>query len=177
MVFWSVAGVFAAQTTKSADCGRDGSYGQDADDWADAGQISICVVATGTEVWVEGEGVWRRRACGEELLLQLLLLLSHCGRQSVHQHAHAPHMQYPLHLSSMFSPVSQAGHAVHEDEAARTAQVLLDFIARFRIGLPIVPVPRAAPGVPRVLPVATGPPTNDGTSGGQSTGGWQPSTE
>lgn len=54
--------------------------------------------------------------------------------------------------------VLQAGHAVHEDEAGRTADVLLEFLARFRIGMPAMAVPRAPPGVARVLPVVTGPP-------------------
>jgi len=30
----------------------------------------------------------------------------------------------------------QAGHAVHEDEADRTAELLLEFVKRFRIGEP-----------------------------------------
>lgn len=31
----------------------------------------------------------------------------------------------------------QAGHAVHEDEADRTAEILLAFLKRFRVGQPL----------------------------------------
>ena len=34
----------------------------------------------------------------------------------------------------------QAGHAVHEDEAEKTADVLLHFIQRFKVGQPKVPI-------------------------------------
>ena len=50
----------------------------------------------------------------------------------------------------------QAGHAIQEDEPARTAEVLLNFLQRFRIGQPKQAIPRpAAAGI--VLPVAAGP--------------------
>jgi hypothetical protein len=51
---------------------------------------------------------------------------------------------------------AQAGHAIQEDEPARTAEVLLNFLQRFRIGQPkqAIPCPAAA-GI--VLPVAAGP--------------------
>ena len=50
----------------------------------------------------------------------------------------------------------QAGHAIHEDEPARTAQALLSFLQRFRIGEAKLPIPRPA-GAGVVLPVAAGP--------------------
>jgi protein phosphatase methylesterase 1 len=50
----------------------------------------------------------------------------------------------------------QAGHAIHEDEPAQTAQVILNFLQRFRIGQPKMPIPRPA-GAGVVLPVAAGP--------------------
>ena len=50
----------------------------------------------------------------------------------------------------------QAGHAIHEDEPARTAQVLLGFLQRFRVGEPKLPIPRPA-GAGISLPVAAGP--------------------
>ncbi|BDA49543.1 Protein phosphatase methylesterase 1 [Coccomyxa sp. Obi] len=50
----------------------------------------------------------------------------------------------------------QAGHAIHEDEPARTAEVLLNFLQRFRVGEPKVPIPRPAnAGI--ALPIAAGP--------------------
>jgi protein phosphatase methylesterase 1 len=49
-----------------------------------------------------------------------------------------------------------AGHAVHEDEAAKTADSLLQFATRFRIGEAPMQFPRA-PGARQVLPVVAGP--------------------
>jgi hypothetical protein len=58
----------------------------------------------------------------------------------------------------------QAGHAVHEDEAARTAELLRGFAHRFRMGEPKGPVPLPARGAgPPVLPIAAGP-----ASGGEA---------
>ncbi len=51
----------------------------------------------------------------------------------------------------------QAGHAVHEDEPTKTAQVILNFIARFRIGQPKPALPHAVFGLSPVLPQAAGP--------------------
>ncbi|KAG1657012.1 hypothetical protein FOA52_012013 [Chlamydomonas sp. UWO 241] len=50
-----------------------------------------------------------------------------------------------------------AGHAVHEDEAARAADALSGFMTRFRVGLPPVALPRHQAGTERVLPVVAGP--------------------
>lgn len=50
----------------------------------------------------------------------------------------------------------QAGHAIHEDEPKRTADVLLNFLQRFQIGQPKTPIPRRG-DVGVVLPVAAGP--------------------
>lgn len=51
-----------------------------------------------------------------------------------------------------------AGHAIHEDEAGRTADQLLQFLKRFRVGEPPLTFPpRAAPGVRPVLPIPAGP--------------------
>ena len=52
----------------------------------------------------------------------------------------------------------QAGHAVHEDQHERTAEVVASFLQRFRVGLPRMQIPRAGEGATRVLPVAVGPP-------------------
>ena len=51
---------------------------------------------------------------------------------------------------------AQAGHAIHEDEPGRTAEVLLNFLQRFQIGQPKRPIPRRG-DVGIVLPVAAGP--------------------
>lgn len=51
-----------------------------------------------------------------------------------------------------------AGHAIQEDEAAKTAEQILSFVQRFRIGMPPMQIPRAPLGVQRVLPVVAGPP-------------------
>lgn len=51
----------------------------------------------------------------------------------------------------------QAGHAVHEDQHEKTAEVVANFIQRFRIGLPKMQIPKAGEGSTRVLPVAVGP--------------------
>jgi hypothetical protein len=51
----------------------------------------------------------------------------------------------------------QAGHAVHEDEPDRVADAIATFLRRFRVGEPPRAVPRPAPGLPPVLPVAMGP--------------------
>mmetsp|Transcript_17840 Transcript_17840/g.38383 ORF Transcript_17840/g.38383 Transcript_17840/m.38383 type:complete len:374 (+) Transcript_17840:102-1223(+) len=50
-----------------------------------------------------------------------------------------------------------AGHAIHEDEADKTAEHLLQFLTRFRIGMPPMTFPKAPAGVQRVLPVVAGP--------------------
>lgn len=50
----------------------------------------------------------------------------------------------------------QAGHAIQEDEAQRTAEVLLNVLQRFQIGEPKKPIPRRG-NVGTVLPVAAGP--------------------
>ena len=55
----------------------------------------------------------------------------------------------------------QAGHAVHEDQYLRTAEVIASFMQRFRIGLPKMQIPTAGHGATRVLPVAAGPLFND----------------
>jgi protein phosphatase methylesterase 1 len=49
-----------------------------------------------------------------------------------------------------------AGHAIQEDEPHQTAEVLLAFLKRFRVGEPPLQFPRAA-GVRPVLPVVAGP--------------------
>ena len=51
---------------------------------------------------------------------------------------------------------AQAGHAIHEDEPGRTAEVLLNFLQRFQIGQAKTPIPRRG-DVGIVLPVAAGP--------------------
>ena len=58
----------------------------------------------------------------------------------------------PTHIAG-----TQAGHAVHEDEPERTADAIATFIKRFRIGEPPLQIPRPAPGIRPVLPVAMGP--------------------
>lgn len=60
-------------------------------------------------------------------------------------------------LSEAESLLWQAGHAVHEDQSAKTAEVIASFIQRFRVGLPKMQIPRAGDGATRVLPVAAGP--------------------
>jgi protein phosphatase methylesterase 1 len=50
-----------------------------------------------------------------------------------------------------------AGHAIQEDEPAKTAEHLAAFLHRFRVGEPPMAIPRAAPGVRPVLPVVAGP--------------------
>lgn len=50
-----------------------------------------------------------------------------------------------------------AGHAVQEDEADKTAESLLQFLHRFRVGEPPMQFPRALAARP-VLPVVAGPP-------------------
>ncbi|KAK9838122.1 hypothetical protein WJX81_002596 [Elliptochloris bilobata] len=52
----------------------------------------------------------------------------------------------------------QAGHAVHEDESQRTAELLQNFTRRFRVGEPKGPIPLPARAAgPPVLPQAVGP--------------------
>ena len=51
----------------------------------------------------------------------------------------------------------QAGHAVHEDQDQRTAEVISTFIQRFRIGQPKMLIPRATFAGPPVLPIAAVP--------------------
>ena len=54
----------------------------------------------------------------------------------------------------------QAGHAVHEDQSERTADVIATFMQRFRIGQPKMVFPKANnPGLP-VLPLPAGPMMN-----------------
>ena len=50
-----------------------------------------------------------------------------------------------------------AGHAVQEDEPHATAQAVAAFLRRFCVGEPPMALPRAAPGLPPVLPVVAGP--------------------
>lgn len=47
--------------------------------------------------------------------------------------------------------------ALQEDEPVKTAEHLQQFLHRFRVGEPPMVIPRAAPGVSRVLPVVGGP--------------------
>lgn len=54
----------------------------------------------------------------------------------------------------------QAGHAVHEDQSERTADVIATFIQRFRIGQPKMAIPKANNAGPPVLPVPAGPMMN-----------------
>ena len=51
----------------------------------------------------------------------------------------------------------QAGHAVHEDQSERTADVIAKFMQRFRIGQPKMAIPRANNAELPVLPLAAGP--------------------
>ena len=51
----------------------------------------------------------------------------------------------------------EAGHAVHEDQHARTADVIATFIQRFRIGQPKVAIPKANNAGLPVLPIPAGP--------------------
>ncbi|KAG2499014.1 hypothetical protein HYH03_003200 [Edaphochlamys debaryana] len=50
-----------------------------------------------------------------------------------------------------------AGHAIHEDEADRTADHLLAFLRRFRVGEGPLTFPKAPAGTRPVLPVVAGP--------------------
>lgn len=50
-----------------------------------------------------------------------------------------------------------AGHAIQEDEPDRTAEHLLGFLKRFRVGEPPMVFPRAPTGIKPVLPVVAGP--------------------
>lgn len=50
-----------------------------------------------------------------------------------------------------------AGHAIQEDEAAKTSDQILQFLHRFRIGMAPMQIPKAPPGTQRVLPVVAGP--------------------
>ncbi|MEW5312926.1 MAG: hypothetical protein WDW38_004524 [Sanguina aurantia] len=50
----------------------------------------------------------------------------------------------------------QAGHAIHEDEPVKTADALLAFLKRFRVGEPAMALPKAF-GVVRSLPTVAGP--------------------
>jgi hypothetical protein len=50
-----------------------------------------------------------------------------------------------------------ANCALQEDEAAKTAEYLQQFLHRFRVGEPPMVIPRARPGVTPVLPVVGGP--------------------
>ncbi|KAG2439223.1 hypothetical protein HXX76_004585 [Chlamydomonas incerta] len=50
-----------------------------------------------------------------------------------------------------------AGHAIQEDEPDRTAEHLLGFLKRFRVGEPPLTFPRPPAGVRPVLPVVAGP--------------------
>lgn len=54
----------------------------------------------------------------------------------------------------------QAGHAVHEDQSERTADVIATFIQRFRIGQPKMVIPKADNAGPPVLPLPAGPVMN-----------------
>ncbi|KAG2453592.1 hypothetical protein HYH02_001810 [Chlamydomonas schloesseri] len=50
-----------------------------------------------------------------------------------------------------------AGHAIQEDEPDRTAEHLLGFLKRFRVGEPPLTFPRPPAGTKPVLPVVAGP--------------------
>jgi protein phosphatase methylesterase 1 len=62
-------------------------------------------------------------------------------------------MQGKFQLSLMPS----AGHAIQEDEAVKTAELMLQFLQRFRIGLPPLQFPKAPAGTKPVLPLVAGP--------------------
>ena len=51
----------------------------------------------------------------------------------------------------------QAGHAVHEDQYQRSAEVIANFMQRFRIGQPMMAIPKASAAGPPVLPIVAGP--------------------
>ncbi|DBA73372.1 TPA: hypothetical protein ACH3X1_011416 [Trebouxia sp. C0004] len=51
----------------------------------------------------------------------------------------------------------QAGHAVHEDQYQQTAEVIANFMQRFRIGQPRMTIPKASVAGPPVLPIVAGP--------------------
>ncbi len=51
----------------------------------------------------------------------------------------------------------QAGHAVHEDQYQRSAEVIANFMQRFRIGQPKMAIPKASVAGPPVLPIVAGP--------------------
>ena len=53
--------------------------------------------------------------------------------------------------------VPNSGHAVQEDEADKMIETVSTFIKRFRVGQPPLTFPKAAPGLPPVLPQAAGP--------------------
>ncbi|DBA69992.1 TPA: hypothetical protein ACH3X2_012343 [Trebouxia sp. C0005] len=51
----------------------------------------------------------------------------------------------------------QAGHAVHEDEYQRSAEVIANFMQRFRVGQPKMAIPKASIAGSPVLPIIAGP--------------------
>jgi protein phosphatase methylesterase 1 len=53
--------------------------------------------------------------------------------------------------------VPNSGHAIHEDDSEKMIETVSTFIKRFRVGQPPLSFPKAAPGVPPVLPQAEGP--------------------
>jgi hypothetical protein len=77
-------------------------------------------------------------------------------------YAHTPHQLFGfgscscLKAIDMLSPL-QAGHAVHEDQYQRLAEVIANFMQRFRIGQPKMAIPKAGVAGPPVLPIVAGP--------------------
>ncbi|MEW5312924.1 MAG: hypothetical protein WDW38_004522 [Sanguina aurantia] len=124
-----------------------------------SGILCASEVKTGGWVWrtplLRSEPFWREWYCGlsEEMLkLPCPKLLILAGTDRLDKVLTIGQMQGKFQMVLL----PQAGHAIHEDEPVKTADALLAFLRRFRVGEPAMVLPKAF-GVVRSLPTVAGP--------------------
>jgi protein phosphatase methylesterase 1 len=97
---------------------------------------------------------WYRGLSDAFLSLTCPKMLMLAGSDRLDKELTIGQMQGKFQLSMM----PNAGHAIQEDESGKVAEALVQFVQRFRIGLPPMAIPKAPFGTERVLPVAVGMP-------------------
>ncbi|MEW5299451.1 MAG: hypothetical protein WDW36_002468 [Sanguina aurantia] len=124
-----------------------------------SGPLCAPEVEAGGWVWrtplLRSEPFWREWYCGlsEEMLkLPCPKLLILAGTDRLDKALTIGQMQGRFQMVLL----PQAGHAIHEDEPVKTADALLAFLKRFRVGEPAMALPKAF-GVVRSLPTVAGP--------------------
>ncbi|GBF94379.1 phosphatase methylesterase [Raphidocelis subcapitata] len=144
------AGVSFPSQVVPADAGSSGGGGGGGSRGGGGGEWRWRTPLEASEPFWEG---WYSGLSGLFLALPVPKMLLLAGTDRLDRELTIGQMQGKFQLVLM----PAAGHAIQEDEPAKTAEHLAAFLHRFRVGEPPLALPRAPPGAPRVLPVAAGP--------------------